>query len=450
MKIALIRPRCDYDEPEFQEPLGAEAVCGFLRAAGLECRVFDRLLGATAADLEAWGPDWVGFSLLTDADLPDALRLLQLLRATGRRFFAGGLFVTTEPERVRAAFPADASLIRGEGERAVLALVTGRDDPGLCTPDDWAFASRDDLGAYLRRGAVIQLRSARGCRGACAFCTTPGRPAEERSFAARSTALVADEMAALQRAGWPPVFNFTDDEFGSAGRVAELISELERRDARAAFSLEMRAAEIVRTPPEQWKALAAGGLSRIFTGLESFDPETLRRWNKPVSPEKLLQAVGEMRQSGIVCELGYILWHPDSTPESVRREMEGLLAVGMLSPKSALSRLALFPGSALHTVFGAQGTQLAPLRPEALKLYQRWETLLEPLLPLWTRASLLLPGAACRARLYGEDACLCALTGVMARIGETTYGCLRDGSRPGAAECEEIGGMLDALCGAGE
>ena len=450
MKIALIRPRCDYAEPEFQEPLGAEAVCGYLRAAGLDCRVFDRLLGATTADLEAWGPDWVGFSLLTEADLADALRLLQLLRAPGRRFFAGGLFVTTEPERVRAAFPADTALIPGEGERAVLSLVTGKAYPGLCAPDEWAFASRDDLDAYLRRGGVIMLRSARGCHGACAFCTMPGRTPEERRFSARSAALVAEEMASLCRAGYPPVFNFTDDEFGPADRVAELISELERRDVRAAFSLEMRAAELVKTPPERWKALAAGGLSRVFTGLESFDPETLRRWNKPVDPAALLRAVEAMRRSGIVCELGYILWHPDSTPESVSRETEQLHAAGLLSPKSALSRLALFPGSALHRASGLRCMRLAPLKPEAERLFRQWETLLEPLMPVWIRAALRLPGAACRARLDGTDGTLAALTDCIARIGELTYAGLRDKRRPGAEEIAEIGGMLDALCGAGE
>ena len=204
MRIALIRPRCDYAEPEFQEPLGAEAVCGFLRAEGLECRVFDRLLGASAADLEAYGPDWVGFSLLTEADLPDALRLLQLLKRPGRRFFVGGQLIASQSERVRASFPADTALIPGEGERAVLALVTGTERPGLCAPDDWAFASRDDLGAYLDRGGVILLRSARGCRGACTFCTTPGRQPEERRYAARSTALVAEEMQCLIEAGFPP------------------------------------------------------------------------------------------------------------------------------------------------------------------------------------------------------------------------------------------------------
>ncbi len=450
MKTALIRPRCDYAEPEFQEPLGAEAVCGYLRSAGLECRVFDRRLGASAADLEAFGPDWVGFSLLTEADLPDALRLLQLLRAPGRRFFAGGLFVTTEPERVRAAFPADTVLIPGEGERAVLSLVTEIPRHGVCAPDEWAFASRDDLDSYLARGGVILLRSARGCRGACAFCTTPGRPPEERRFAARSVSLVAEEMERLIRAGHAPIFNFTDDEFGPVGRIEELVAELTKRGLRAAFSLELRAAEIVKTAPERWRALAAGGLCRVFTGLESFDAQTLRRWNKPVDPPKLLRAVEEMRRCGIVCELGYILWHPDSTPETVRRETEQLRAAQLLSPKSALSRLALFPGSALHGASGCRGTRLAPLKPEAQRCFAQWEALLAPLLPMWSRAATRLPGESCRAFIRGDRADLEALQACLTRINETTYHSLRDERRPDPGKCAEIGGMLDAICGPGE
>ena len=144
MKIALVRPRCGYDEAELQEPLGAEAICGYLRQQGLECRVFDRRIGASAADLAAYGPDWVGFSLMTEDDVPDALRLLQLLKKEGRRFFAGGLFVTVCPERSRALFPWDTVLIPGEGEAPVFALVTGEnpETAGKLRPDDWASASR--------------------------------------------------------------------------------------------------------------------------------------------------------------------------------------------------------------------------------------------------------------------------------------------------------------------
>ncbi|MBQ7534350.1 MAG: radical SAM protein [Stomatobaculum sp.] len=447
MKIALVRPLCSYDEPEFQEPLGAEAICGYLRERGLECRVFDRLLGVTTADLAGYGPDWVGFSLMTDADIADALRLVQMLRAPMRRFFAGGMFVTTEPERAAALFPKDTVLISGEGEGPVYALVTGgsAEEARRPGPDEWAFASRDDLASYLQRGGVINLRTARGCRGSCAFCTTPSRQDGTRRYEARDPAKVAEEMAALSGKGYLPVFNFTDDEFGGAERVLALEEELKRRDVRAAFTLEMRAADIVRTPRELWPVLHEGGLCRIFTGLESFNTDTLRRWNKPVDVPVLMEAVRCIENGGIACEVGYILWHEHSTADSVRRETEQLHDHGLMSPKTALSRLILYPGSRLHEMAGVKGTAQVPLTEEAQALFRRWEELLGPLSPLWTKAALLQPGMACRAWLQKDSSRYQELTACMKTIREMTYLCLTGDSQPDKDLCREIGEKLNDI-----
>ena len=447
MRIALVRPLCSYDEPEFQEPLGAEAVCGYLRERGLECRVFDRLLGVTTADLAAYEPDWVGFSLLTDADVPDALRLVQMLRAPGRRFFAGGMFVTTEPERAAALFPKDTVLICGEGEGPVYALVTGRSMEGgrRPGPDEWAFASRDDLPAYLQRGCAISLRTSRGCRGSCAFCTTPSRPEETRRYAARDTAKVAEEMAALSGEGYPPVFCFTDDEFGGTDRILSLEAELERRGLRAAFSLEMRAADIVSAPRGLWPVLHEGGLCRIFTGLESFNADTRRRWNKPVDVPALMEAVRCIKKNGIACEVGYILWHEHSTVDSARREAEQLHDYGLLSPRTALSRLILYPGSRLHKMAGIRETAQAPLPGEVRELFERWESLLQPLSPLWTRASLLLPGMACRAWLRKDPSRYLELTDCIETIKEQTYISLAEDSQPDSRLCRELSEMINKV-----
>ena len=80
MKIAIVRPLYDQTELEFQEPCGAQAICGFLAGNGYDCRVFDRRIGATANDIERYEPDCVGFSVMTKDDVPDALRLLLSLK----------------------------------------------------------------------------------------------------------------------------------------------------------------------------------------------------------------------------------------------------------------------------------------------------------------------------------------------------------------------------------
>ncbi len=75
--------------------------------------------------------------------------------------------------------------------------------------------------------------------------------------------------------------------------------------------------------------------------------------------------------------------------------METLHRHGLLNPKTALSRLILFPGSRLYRETGAQGpARPAELPPRAASLYRELERRLGPALRLWTRAAALLPGAA--------------------------------------------------------
>ena len=447
-RVALVRPLYGHADPEFQEPLGAEAICGFLREKKLEARGFDRLLGVGISEIDAWNPDWIGFSLMTDSDVPDALRLQQLLERDGRRFFAGGLFVTTCPERARALFPSETVLVSGEGEGPVWELVTtgavqGRCHPG---PDEWAQASRDDLSAYLERGGVINIRSSRGCLGSCAFCTTPQFSACPGRHEARSIEKIADEMEGLIRSGFPPVFNFTDDMFGDHRRIEALVRQLRERNLRAAFSLEMRAGEVVRTPAGLWPVLHEGGLCRVFTGLESLDPATLACWRKPVPLDAFPAALQALRESGIACETGYILWHDRTTPDTARREAAGLHRLDVLSPKSALSRLVLFPGSMLHSRRKAEGITLCPLQPDARLLLSRWETLLKPLFPLWTAASCAYPARVCRSFLHPEEqATLRALSGCLRTIRELTWQSLSADILPSAEECSEIRRELLAL-----
>ena len=446
-RVALIRPIYDGDDSEFQEPLGAEAICGYLREHGIETRVFDRMLGTGCMEIDTFNPDWVGFSLMTSADVPDALRLRQMLQCAGRRFFAGGLFVTTCPKKARALFPSDTVLVSGEGEGPVLELVKtgeiqGKLKPG---PDEWAYASRDQLSEYLSRGGVINIRTSRGCKGICAFCSTPnsGMPSGHET---RSTDKIADEMLYICQKGYEPIYNFTDDMFGDHTRIQALEEALQLRGLRAAFSLEMRAAEIIQAPAEIWEQLHQGGLCRVFTGLESLNSRTLAAWGKPVNTRKLLLAVKKMQESGISCEVGYILWHTKTIPEDAYEEAKQLHEYGLLSPKSALSRLVLFPGSRLYEEAGAQDVCLCRLSPAAEQMYTRWETVLFPLRKLWTAASCAMPRMCSVAYLHGEtEPSLQRLISCRERIRELTWDALSCKKIPDRKYCEEIRGELLAL-----
>lgn len=437
-RCALIRPNCQGVQWEMQEPLGAEAVCGYLRKHGLEARVFDRQIGATAAQISAYEPDFVGFSLMTAADVVDALRLLQRLKTPGRRFFAGGLYVTCQYDVCRSLFPEDTVLIIEEGEGPVLSLVTGRDHP-FPGPDEWAFASRDELDRYLDRGGVINIRTARGCRGNCAFCTTPGK--KLRRLETRDISLVAEEMAYLAGEGYPPIFNFTDDEFGDAKRIFDLIEAVKKTGVRAAFSMELRPSVLCSISSEEWTQMHQGGLCRVFTGLENLNPVTLKKWHKPTDPEKLMEAIKRCRASGILCEAGYILFHEETTPKEAHAQVHTLRENGLFTPKAALSRLALFPGSELYQEKGIKtGMRLCDLKRDTEELWNDWSIRLGDYYRLWSRYSRMLPKAACMSFLYNGDSKLRELLMILEKIDSISYEIL-EGKIPSGADKE----VLDAL-----
>ena len=158
-----------------------------------------------------------------------------------------------------------------------------------------------------------------------------------------------------------------------------------------------------------------------------------------------MEAVRCMKKSGIACEVGYILWHDHSTTDSVRREAEQLHDYGLLSPRTALSRLILYPGSRLHKMAGIRKTAQAPLPEKVRVLFDRWESLLQPLFPLWTQASVLLPGMACRAWLRKDPSLYLELTDCIEMIKEQTYNSLAEDSQPDSRLCREIGEKISRI-----
>ncbi len=425
MRVALIRPRCG--DGEFQSPYGLECLQGYLRRHGHDARVFDRRLSPCTMDafterIVAFDPGWIGLSAMTEADMPDALRLIQRLRGNGRRFALGGLFVTSDVKRARALCPAEVALVSGEGERAMLQLVEGRAvDWGTLPVNAWPLACRDGLGAYLARGAAVSIRSARGCPGRCAFCATPGLHGSR--FSARDESLVADEMASILARFPGAQFNFVDDDFGPLTRIEALCAALRAQNCSAAFSAEMRGPALYRASklPDRLRAVHEGGLCRLFVGLESLNAATLATWGKPMDVERLLRSLREVRTAGIALHVGYILWHQGSTMQSVLAEATQLRNEGLFSPKLALSRMLLLPGSQLHRASGVHGSAMQALGPGMEAVYERVAQEMAPLFDVWTALSAQAPVLAGEAWMTGSRTAFDLLQTRIGRLNDRAY-----------------------------
>ncbi|MCL2654511.1 MAG: cobalamin-dependent protein [Coriobacteriia bacterium] len=444
-KVALIRPLHTGEEFEFQEPLAIEYLAGALRQAGAghEVALFDRRLYERRGQLPAFRDDFtaqepfdtVGFSLMTAEDLPDTLRLIQRMKLAepAPRFVLGGLFITLAGERLHELVPSEVTLIPGEGE----APLTG--SPA------WAPAWRPQLADYLAQGCAINLRGARGCSGTCAFCATPALPQGLSSWAGRAIPELADEIAALTAEvatlGADPVFNFVEDDFGPLARVEELDAELRVRGLRVAYSMQLRGAALLAEPDvaARMARLHEGGLCRLFIGVESMTPATLRAWHKPLDPVALLALLRQIEQAGVRVHIGYILWHKDSTPQSVRHEAAALHEQGFFSLKCLFNRMVLFPGSALAATAAAESgrtqsggagvsrTTWQALSPACEALYEKLTSWLRPLYLVWVRAATDLPLAASRAWLSGDGHQASCLDEALSTCDRVAYAAVADG-----------------------
>ena len=476
--LLLIRPLCEGDDPEFAEPLGIERLAGYLRAhgvsdvqvsdhrlpmaerrAGIACvdalGFFDELLASYPAGSE---PKVVGISLMTAADVPDTRRIIERLHAVwpDALFVAGGNYVTGAPDEASRMLPSYVSMLAGEGEAALLALACGEPAHGvqvfsgaggssgvvaasdagrppsnvmvvggLPSPDGWAPAYRPHLERYAALGCAVNIQSSRGCPGSCTFCATPSLPHHLRRWQPRNMCLVVDEVEheaeRLTAAGFPPVFNFVDDDFGPLERLELLASELYARRLRVAYACEMRLAALAgqQQLTSRLKRLHESGLTRVFFGVESLNRETLARWRKPVDVAALPEVIGAFQDAGIAVQAGYILWHGDQTVEGARAEVERLRELELYTHRAALSRLIVFPGCALAGDGSARGFQ--PMGPDAEAFYRRFSDAASDLTEQWTKAAIAEPYAAAVAFLTGDDANLEELKRMLAEVNNRSY-----------------------------
>ena len=437
-RAALVRPFSDAFFKEPAEPLGIEALAAVLRRNGIEFALFDRELDSfdeTARAILEYKPSLLGFSVLLEDNAADAIRLLLRIREVyDVPCVIGGMFVTTCCERARALFPGDCELVAGEGETAILracSRLTGIEyadmEKPFLQPGEWPWLYRHRLQEYLDIGAPINMRASRGCPGKCRFCTTPSLPGGLGRWRGRPVSDVADEIGALCREYTPHAFNFVDDDFGPLRRLEKLVDELAARKLRCALSLQLRMDALCRERdlPALMRKLREGGLGRVFVGLESVDRAALEYFGKDVDPERALEALGALREAGVAAHIGYILWHPLSTPDSVRAEAKILKDAGLFTTKIVMARLLFFQGSALWRERRAKPGAGMPIDP----YYEAVRDKAAPLYGAWLKGALDIPlrySLAAIARGGDEYAKARAVEKQLSRLDEMAYRTLID------------------------
>lgn len=332
----------------------------------------DRMIAA----IRAAGGGLVGLIGVQSNQFPRALDIARRLRAAGIPVCLGGFHVSgclamlpEIPSDIQDALDMGVSIFAGEAEGRLDDLLraadAGRLEPIYNFMHD--LPGMDGVPPPFLPAHIVRRTSAartsfdagRGCPFTCSFCTiinVQGR---------RSRTRTADDVEQIVRAHVAQgITNFfiTDDNLARNANWEAIFDRLivmRERD-----KLAVRIIAQVDTMCHRIKGFvekaARAGVDRVFIGLESINPESLKDAKKGQNQigeyRAMLQAWHAVRT---VIFAGYILGFPGDTPESIERDIR---IIQRELPIDVLEFFILtpLPGSADHKKLYLTGVPMEP------------------------------------------------------------------------------------------
>jgi radical SAM superfamily enzyme YgiQ (UPF0313 family) len=247
-------------------------------------------------------------------------------------------------------------IIKGEPEQAAIRIAAGEVPTGiLASPaidnlDSLPFPAWHLFSQGRARHAVgrsiwashraFPILSSRSCPEFCTYCphriTAPYR--------ARSAENVVAEIEEICAHYERPYLIFRDPLFTEERERSTGIAEgILRKNLKVQFECETRLDDLDK---ELLDLLHRAGLNTITFGVESVDPDTLKRvGRRPIPPGHQREIVSYCRDKGITSEGFFVLGFLTDTVESIRATIDYAID---LSPTAALFKiLTPFPGTPL-------------------------------------------------------------------------------------------------------
>lgn len=369
MRVLLINPppyqRVDeYDTPNFTR-LGLVCLAAKLRAEGdAKVRIvdgkFERLSYEAIRDrVREYGPDVVGLTAFTN-EIKPAARVAHLVKSLSPSIttVVGGVHPSVLPERTLEEFPSFDCVVVGEGEATFAELLRAmnqgadrRGVRGLCFREGDATVRTPERERAVNLDAFPMpawdlvppsprylFMTQRGCAYRCTFCANPNG----RMVRTRSVDHVMAELEVIIARGGEELY--VCDELFTADRerthrlldamIAANIGRKLRWSAQTHVNLVDR---------DLFAKMKAAGCFICGLGIETGDPDIMRRMKKGSSIERVVAARNAARDVGLAIEGLMIIGHPYETWESATRTID--FAVKLNPDRPIVGVMVPYPGT---------------------------------------------------------------------------------------------------------
>jgi radical SAM superfamily enzyme YgiQ (UPF0313 family) len=285
---------------------------------------------------------WYGFSLF-NTNRECTLDMVRALRAArpDARIVVGGpqtLYEYHDKEAVPAIFnePSIDHLVVGDGEQALLALVTGQTRARVLAFQETA--DLDEVPYPLYRGFNLKnytrprslpLLFSRGCLRRCAFCA---ECLLAKRFRMRSSAHMAEEVVYHVNRHEACNFVFHDSlingDLDKLDGFCNLMAELK-------LNIKWEAQLMVRAdmPQQLFEKMKAAGCYNLFIGLESGSDHVLELMNKGFTLKEAVSTLRKIKAAGLHCEVSLITGFPGETEPDFAQTLNFLQEHQDLIPK---------------------------------------------------------------------------------------------------------------------
>jgi anaerobic magnesium-protoporphyrin IX monomethyl ester cyclase len=368
-------------------PIGILSIASFLEQRGHTVSVHDCLgphsvagTGENARIILSHDPDLIGFSATTSGFL-DGYALASSIKEMrpGVAIVFGGVHISALGGILLERYQAIDCLCMGEGEVTLSELAEGRDKSsigglvwrngtGIVTNpprgpipdlDTLPFPAYEKLAGFPRgynlplfsyiRAPGATMITSRGCPYQCSYCD---RSVFKRGFRYNSAPYIYEHMKYLRTRFGVRHVNIYDDLFTlNRRRIEELCGMLASMPLGMNFNCAVRVGHaddgLLRMLKE------AGGLM-VSVGIESADPEMLRRHKSGVDLEEVRDTVRRIKMRGLRAKGLFMMGLPGETEETIRTTSDFVISLGL--DDQNMAKFTPFPGAPIWSMIEEEGT----------------------------------------------------------------------------------------------